>query len=298
MASSQTKLGKLGVGTADPIDKLLRFVEFDPGVTREQRVARGTAGTFYNDANLLRESRVLVTPTLQAEPTSVELAILLAWALGPASGTTYVPQVAVASRNIHWKPVAGEEFFLPNVGCDNFTLSASVGEPLSVSMDLVGTTYDDTRSDFPGSPTLDVSSGPFMLADCSAVGGAFSYGGTTRQPTGFTLRVSNNIDRNRFLNSLFLTRVQKLDQSFGITFEIPSGDNVSFWDTGSTPAAFVATFENINTGATLTISMPAVMFPSQSPRHPAGAEGMIAIDGQGFRTGGTGHPLTITLDQS
>lgn len=294
MASSRTKLGKLGMGTADPVSVLMGFMDFDPNVRKEMRVSPATVGTFYVDENRVRESRDTVLPTFTGEPTASELAFWLAWALGPASGTLYVPQVAVEARNIYWKPEIGDQFFLPGVGVDNFTLSATVGEPVTVTAEMVGTTADDTRNDFP-SLAPDVTTQPFMLSDLTATGGAFSFGGSTRQPNGFTLRIQNFIDRNRMYDSLTLTRVQKMDQAFNISFDVASGDNPALWKAGLASVAFSATFKNIVTGASLIITAPAVRFPAQSPRHARGGEGMVTIDGVCLRAGGSGHPLTANL---
>lgn len=300
MASSRSRLAKLGVGTADPVDTLLRFADFDPGIRRELRTIEGTYGNFYRDGNVVRESRVAITPTGTFEPTAAELAYLLAWGLGAGSGSgtvTYVPQVNVEARNIYWKPEVGDQFFIPSVGLDKLTLSAAVGEPLTASCEFVAMTYDDTRDNFPAI-TPDVTTQPFMLADLTAVGGAWTFGGSTRQPNGFSLRIDNMIDRNRYFNSLYLTRVQKLDQQFGLTFDVASGDNISLWDNGIAGVAFTATFVNINTGADFVITAPAIKFPGQSPRHVRGGEGMVSVDGMLLRSGGTGHPLTCTLSLS
>src|SRR5882724_4860198 len=184
MASSRSKLAKLGVGTADPVDTLLRFADFDPGIRKELRTVEGTYGSFYKDTNLVREVRRTVFPTGSFEPTAAELEYLLGWGVGAGTGSplvTYVPQVAVESRNIYWKPESGEQYVLPGVGVDTLTISASVGEPVAVSAEFVGTTYDDTRTNFP-SLTPDVTTFPFVLSDLTATGGAFTTGGTTRQP--------------------------------------------------------------------------------------------------------------------
>lgn len=297
--SSQSKLGKLAVGTTDPVDTFMRHVEFNPGVRREQRAIRGTAGIFYNDTNLVRESRRLVLPSIVAEPTSVELVTWLTWALGTPTGTTtktYNPQNTPNLLNFLWFPVNGDSFFLGSVGCNRFSLSASMGEPVVFTADGVGITHDITHTSFPAiSP--DVTSQAFMLADLTAVGGAFTLGGATLQPSAFGITVDNFIDMARFLNSLELTRIQKLDEAFGVSLTVPAGDPASgTWSSGmTTSVALTATFKNIVSGAILTITIPAIMFPAQTPRWTPGQEGMLTIEGSAYRTGGTGTPLTITL---
>lgn len=298
MPSSRTKLGKLGIGAADPVTTLLRFADFDAGIRRELVTAEGTSGTFYTDENLVRESRRSVTPSLVCEPTASELAVLLAWAFGPGTGSplvTYVPQVDAVLRYMYWRPEQGDQFFITDAAIDKMTISATVGGILNVSCEIVGRTFDDTRNDFPAI-TADFSTSPFVLSDLSASGGAFSFGGSSRQPNGFTVRIDNMIDRTRFLNSLTLTRVQKMNQGFGVSFDVPSGDNATLWKGGvAASVAMTATFTNEGTGADFTLTAPAIKFPGQSPRHARGAEGFVTIDGTAHRTGGTGHPLTALL---
>lgn len=298
MPSSRTKLGKLAIGDADPVDFLLRFADFDAGVRRELVTAEGTSGTFFTDDNLIREARRIVTPSLTCEPTATELMHLLGWGLGPGTGTpliTFVPQVDSVLKYMYWKPEQGDQFFITDAGMDKMTISATVGGILNVSCEIVARTFDTTRNDFPA-VVADFATSPFVLSDLSATGGAFVFDAATRQPNGFTLRIDNMIDRTRLLNSLTLTRVQKMNQGFGVSFDVPSGDNPGLWEAGVPESVgMTAVFTNEATGEEFTITAPAIRFPAQSPRHARGSEGFVTIDGTCVRVGGTGHPVTCFL---
>jgi hypothetical protein len=298
MASSQTRLGRLGMGTADPVNKFMRFKNFDAGVTRELKAFDGTAGTFVTDNYTVREVQQRVLPTLSTEPTAHELTTLLTWAFGTGTGSPAVaytiPTLNPTLFDMLWFPVAGDTFFLTGVGVDNFILRGQVGDILGVDIDGVGQTWDNTHNSFPAI-TPDETSQPFILADLTATGGAFSFAGNTMQPRGFTLRVAFGIDRERFLNSLTLTRVQYLKIEPTIEFEVPSGDNSGLWTAGIGDCSLTATFVNTNTSAILSVTAPTIRFPAQSPRHEPNAEGFVTVRGTCYRNAGSGSPVTLSL---
>jgi hypothetical protein len=299
--SSPSRLVKLGIGTADPVDTFLRFAEFDPGVRQELYTAEGIAGVFWRDPNQNRENRKIIQPRGRFEPTAAELNILLAWAIAVGTGTTtkiYTPDGTTGDlpvRNVHHFPSAGDPTFLSSVVVDTFTIGANSGEAVAVNATFVGVDFDVTHTSFP-SISPDITTAPFMLSDLSVTGGSFTFGGIARRPAGLSITVNNGVDKGRFLNSQTLTRLQKLDQSVTVALRFASGSNSALWYTGTvTPVGIVATFKNINTGSTFVITLPSVKFPAQSPVHAPNQEGMFDIAGETFRAGGTGAPVTFSV---
>lgn len=293
MAGAITALSKLGIGTGDPVDTALAFMDFAPGVTRELIDTNGTRGTFFPDKNRILENRKIVGPRLSGEPTATELAYLLEWVMGgsPTGSTTktYPWSNTPATRNLHFKPNAGEEWFLGSVGVDQCAFRTSSGQALSLDMGLVGRTYDATRSDFP-SLTYDITSQPFI---CSHL--VLSVAGSNRACRDFAFTVSGGIDRDRFLNSMNLTAVQRTSGRYVIGLSVPSGDNGSqFWTAGVAGCAVAATFTNPTTSSEFVISVANVMLQPASPEFQAGLEGYIALEGQ-CANNGTSNPVTITL---
>ncbi len=293
MAGSVTALAKLGIGASDPVDFGLNFTTFDPGVKRTLHDANGTRGTFWKDGNRFSEDRTIVAPRLSTEPTAPELAKILAWVMGgtPTGSTTitYPWSDTPASRNVHFKPKAGEEWFLGNVAVDQCTLSAQTGGGLTCDIDMVGQTYSSTRTDFPAI-TYDQTLQPFLLSKLT-----LTVGAVARACRSFTLNIQGGMDRDRFLNSQTLTALQRLSAGFGVTFDVPSGDNASqFWASGIAGAALTAVFVNASS-ATLTIDIANMKWEGDSPVHAAGSEGFLTISAQALRVG-TATPVTITLN--
>lgn len=294
MAGSPTALAKLGIGAADPVTSALNFSSFDVGVTRELIDTNGTRGKFWKDDTRTIENRKRVGPRLSTEPTAPELALLLEWIMGgtpTGSGTkTYPWSNTPAARFVHFKPVVGEEWFLSGVGVATGTLQAAVGGALSVDLDLVGQTYDATRTDFP-SLTYDTTLQPFILSHLVLV-----VGGVTRATRSFGFSVNGGIDRERFLNSMTLTALLRNDGSLSMSFEVPSGDNASqFWTSGIAGASAVATFTNPSTSAVLTITAPKLKWDAVAPNFAPASEGFIMIQGTPHSTAG-GEPVTVTLN--
>lgn len=294
MAGSQTALAKLGIGAADPVDFGLNFTTFDPGVKRTLHDSNGTRGTFWKDANRMNEDRRMVAPRLSTEPTAAELAKLLEWAMGgtPTGTTTktYPWSDTPLGWYVHFKPKAGEEWFLEEVAVDQLTLSAQVGGGLTADVDLVGKDYDSTRSDFP-SLSYDQTKQPFLLSRL-----ALLVGGVTRNCRSFSFNILGGIDRDRFLNSQTLTTLQRLSAGFGVTFEVPSGDNGSqFWASGLAGATLNAEFTTAG-GSAFEIDIANMKFEGDSPVHAAGSEGFITVSAQALRVGSS-TPVTLTVTQ-
>lgn len=297
MAGSITALAKLGVGAADPVDTALNFAGFDPGVTRELRDTNGTRGTFFKDGNRMAENRVTVYPTFSAEPTSPEIHTLMAWILsGTPTGTTtktYPFADTPTERFVHFKPNAGEEWFLTGCAVDTATLRATSGEPLSFDLNLVGRLYNDAHATLPAL-SYDVALKPFLLSML-----VLQVGGVTKNCRSIAISFNFMIDKSRHLNSLNLTATQKLGTVVGVSIEVPSGDNAGLWDDGIAGASLSAVFTNPTTSKILSFTFPDVRFPAQSPNHPPNAEGFLTLNAEAMRVGqtATDYPVTVTLTQ-
>lgn len=287
-------LARLAVGSADPVDKALNFSAFDPGVTVVLRDTNGARGTYDLDSNRNVPERNIVAPTWAGEPTAAELLFLLEWVMSgtPTGTTTKTFPFANAPKEwfVHYKPNAGNEWFLGNVAVDSFTLQSSQGEPLTAALELVGKTYDAARSDMP-TLSYDQTTRPFMLN-----GLVLSWGGGAIQCRGFTFRVMKNIDRGRHLNSMNLTDIVSQARHTTIAVEVPAGDNAAKWDDGipMAGASVVATFTNAG-GGVLTITLPLVRYQGRSPT-TSGEESWLTFDGEAYRSG-SGSPVTVTLTQ-
>jgi hypothetical protein len=292
MASSVTALARLGIGTTSTVDSALDYREFGPGIRRELRDMNGTRGSFNKFGNRVRVNRNVITPRLVAEPTVTEWTKYFPWIMdGTPTGTTtltYPMANTTAERFVHQAPAAGESYLLTGVAVDNATLRASSGEPLSLELDLLGRTYSDSPAAFPAI-TLDTVTQPFILSDL-----ILTVASVARECRDFSFMVRKNLDRNRYLNSLNLTRTQKLARQISCAISIPSGDNAATWNLGEAGATLTAVFTNPNSAAVLSISCIDWRFTPSSPDHPFNQEGFLALDGECYQSGST-EPVIITL---
>src|SRR5262245_31400927 len=205
MSAAITTLGKAIVAddtgfSTNP--RRIDFTDFDPGVSLELRDMNGTRGKYDKDAARVRHNRTHVEPRFRTEPTTLELATLLAWGLGgtPTGSptVTYPLGDSVPTRSVRFDPNQGKKWQMDTVGVCAITLRCSSGEPLTADLDLVGLTYSNPATAFPAG-SLDVSTQPLLLSDC-----VLTWNGSTRQFRDVGLSVRNNIDRGRFLNSVTL----------------------------------------------------------------------------------------------
>lgn len=293
MAAAITALGKLGIGDADPVTLRLDFTEFDPGVLQEFKDLNGTRGKYDKDTERVRPVRKVVGPRYRGEPTALEWAEILEWALGgtpTGSGTVTYPLGNTApAKYVHFAPNAGKQWKLSGVGVDVLTVRASSGDGVKCELDLVGQDFTNPSSSYPAID-LDVSTQPFLMTDC-----VLTWNSTARQIRDLTISVRNNIDRTRFLNSQTLTALYKLKREVVWSIELPSGDYDSLWDsgTGATGASLSAVFTNGN--QVLTLASTAVRFPPRNPTHPFQQEGMLRLEGEAYSAAGA-TPLTVTLN--
>lgn len=293
MAADITPLAKLGVGDTSTVDTRLDFTEFDPGVMQEFKDLNGTRGKFDKDTERNRIVRKSVSPRYRGEPTALEWATILPWALGGAptgSGTvTYPLGNSAPAKYVHFMPNAGKQWLLAGVGVDSLTIRSSAGEGVTCELDLVGLTYTNPSSSYP-SINLDVSTQPFLMTDC-----VLTWNSTARQIRELSLTVRNNIDRTRYLNSQTLTALYKLRREISWAVELPSGDYDALWDsgTGTTGASLSAVFTNGS--QVLTLASTGVRFPPRNPSHPFQQEGMLRLEGEAYSVAGA-TPLTVTLN--
>jgi hypothetical protein len=292
VAPSPTALAKLAVGPADPVTQFLNYAEFSPGVRTGLLDLNATRGTFDRDGNRVVVAREPVTPRFSSQPTAAEAAVLAEWGMGgtpTGAGTvTYPLGDNPVQKFVFFNPKAGETWFLSGVACDVLTVSAAVGEGLRFDLDLVGKTWDDTRADFPAGVVLDQTTRPWVLSSL-----VLTVGGVVRKTRGFTFQVNHHIDRERFLNSVSLTDIVKLDQEVTLSIDVPSGDNPGLWKLGVSTLALLAVFTNAG-GGVLNMSIPDVRFEPNSPEHPLRGEGFLRLSGQCYRVG-AGRPVTLTV---
>jgi hypothetical protein len=295
MAAAITTLARLGLGasaTESPVTRRLDFHDFDLGITTEFADMNGTRGKYDRDDGRVRANRKRVQPTLRCQPTAVELSYLLPWILdGTPSGTSYpLADTASTLRSLAYDPNGGSLWTLLNVAVDTAKFSCAEGNPLDVSLGLLGRDYAVSGS-FPAI-SLDLTTQPFLMIDCVA-----TIGGTPVQFREFSLEIAKNHDKERYFNSATLTAQNKLRRDVKWSLSSPYGDNASLFATAaSAGVAVVATFTN---GAvSLSFTSAAVRFEAKSPVSPFQQEVMLPLEGQAYSSDGTTTALATVLDST
>ena len=291
MAGYWGYVGQLGISASNPVDARYDFLSENLALSEEFIDTGGIRGTRSHVVERVRAGIRRVAGTITMQPTAVEWAALLPWILGAnASGTTYALADALSSRYVTVD--RGAKVFTYS-GCfvDSATIRASQGQPVRLTLNIVGS--DETvgnAASFP-SLTIDTTTNAFMFHDC-----VISIASVTYSSRDFELTINNHIDRERFFNSQVLsTATQAMDRSISCRFSLPYGDAVAAYNTGSSGVAVTNTFTN---GAvSLAFSLVKVCFPRRSPTWPGRAEVMLPLEGMAYRSGST-LELVTTLDST
>jgi len=234
--------------------------------------ANGLNGTRVGLAARTRRGNRQARGQLVTAPTPAELDLFLPWATGGTKSGNNIDVAETADVPARWLRTDrdGAVHLYDGVKVESFTLSASEGSPLQMTMQLAG--VDEADSTTPTSPTaLDVSAGPYMLTDCVA-----SIGGTTYQFRSFQLQCDNKLE-TRFNNSVTPTSIKSTGCTASVSLGLPYGDAAAVYGSALAGVAVVATFTNGNYSLAITCS--AV----QAPRTPLpfGSAGMLTLDWSG-----------------
>jgi hypothetical protein len=300
--SEISSLGQLVVAqnsgfTSNP--QRFNFIDFDPGVEIEFKDMNGNVGALDLLDSHVRENRITNISTLRLQPTPLELAYILQWALGgtpTGSGTlTYPLANTVPAYFIWYLPNQGTQWQLQNSAIDVMTIRGSSGEPLDVELKIVSQTYSNPSTGFPAE-TIDQTSPPFLFSD-SASGITFNSVSSTLLQD-FSLTVDNGIDKTRFLNSLTLTVLQKIIRTITWGINFPAGNYDSGWNAAlAAGTELIAVFTQPTGTAVLSLTSPAVRLKPKSPAIPLQREVFLRLEGRAFVDSGGDSVLTTTLHQ-
>lgn len=281
---------QLGIDTASTVTKRFDFQSESLACDEEFIDTNGLRGTRAHAVERLRQGNRRVGGQIRLQPTAVELANILEWILGGTkSGTTYPLADALTDRYVVVD--RGSKVFSYNgVVVDKCTIRGAQGEPLDVTLDVVG--KDETVGNsgtFP-SLTLDTTTGPFIFTDL-----AFSINATTVQAKEVEIVIDNKVDKDRFFNSQTATALYAMDRVITLKTSLPYGDANALYNTGVGGVATTATFTN---GATsLLFDFAKVAFPRKSPTVPGREEVMLPLEGTAYKSGTT-LELVTTLDST
>lgn len=290
MAAAQGFAALLGIGATSTVDKPLEFLSESLALDEELVDSNGIRGTRSHISEVVRQGIRRVGGNITLCPHPTELAALLPYILGAnASGTTFALAETLQSFYASVDRVL-KVFTYSGCVVSKAVFSGSAGQPLNLSLEIVG--IDESvgnAGSFP-SLTLDTTTTMYMFHDLVLI-----VGGTTYQCFDFELTIDNMVDAERFLNSQTRVSIPAQDRVVTLNTNLPYGDASAAYALSVGGVAVTATFTN---GATsLLFTLPKVQFPRKSPTVPGKSEIKLPLMGVARKSGST-KELEITLDST
>ena len=209
---------------------------------------------------------------LVTAPSPEELDLLLEWATGGTKTAGNIDVAESAGVPARWLRADrdGTVEIYSGVKVGSFTLSASEGSPLQMSLQLQG--IDEASSTSPTSPTaIDVDAGPYMFQEC-----VLSVDSTQYAFRQFSLQVDNRLEV-KVNNSPTPTAIHSTGCAAQVQLALPLGDASALYGSAVGGVAVVATFTNGN--YSLAITMAAVQAPKTEK--PFGTRGALDLTWNG-----------------
>ena len=286
----------MGIDSQNPVTVRYDFISESLVLDENFIDTDGLRGTRSRYIQNLRQGNRHVHGQIKLQPTALELSTLLPILLQgtpSGSGTVTYPLADAVTAGGFWVTVDRILKVYTYNGCqpDKITFTGRSGEPLELTVDIVG--VDETVAAAASFPSLniDVTTVPFIFTDLVMV-----VNSVTATCKDFELVIDNSIDKERFLNSPTLTAAYAMDRHVTMHTNVPYGDFSALYGTGVAGVAATATFTGPGTQV-LEFSMANIAFPRKSPSWTAGRqEEFLPLQGTALRSGAT-LECVVTLHQ-
>ena len=290
MGASVGFAGKLGISAANPVDASFDFVSESLRLAGANISHDGIHGLRGEQAERIRATNYSVGGGISMQPCPEELAALLPWAFGAvASGTTFALAETLPSRYVTIDRVA-KVFAYAGCVVNSATFEASEGSPMSLSLEVVGTTETVGNSGTFPSLTNTLTT-PFMFHDT-----AITIAGNSEAIKNFRLTVSNNlvVAYNNSQSASFIVPGPR-----SVTLELTTPYSSSETDLYALAVGGVAVVITLtNGGYSLVFTIAKWQVPTQSPTVGGkGSEIGLTLAGV-CRRSSTTQELVTTLDST
>jgi hypothetical protein len=292
MPASIGTYGKLGIGSANPVDKRLRYKDEDFVAKLGLMDGNAINGVLDKNIELVRDNEIRVDGPVNLMPNAVELSYLLEWILGgtpSGSGTVTYPLTQTNTLPEKYLTIDRviKVFTYQGVKVSRATFRATQNGPLELSLDLVGKSLasEDAAGAFPAI-SLNIANAPFIFRDL-----VMTVAGTTVKAKEWNLVIDNMLETDRFFNSQTLQSIDQPDRKITFSTSLPYGDyhalKAGFVAAGT---AVVATFTN--GAAVLSFSLVKVAIPYADPGTPGKSEIMLQAAGEAHSSSTTAALVT------
>jgi hypothetical protein len=291
--------GQFGIGDSTPVNHRFDIQRENFTLNENIKDCNGLRGIRSHSVERLRNSTRRVEGSVTFWPTANELVNLLPWIMaGTPSGTgtvTYPLGDVQPTKYVVIDRGAGVHTYN---GCmvDKAHFRSSQGEPLEVTLDIVG--LDETVGAAGSFPALDldIASAPFMYFDA-----AVTVGGVSVIGKDVELSIDNALNKDRYFNSPVLKATYPMDRIIEISTTLPYGDASALYGTGLAGNGAVIQFTFTDGAQVLTMTANNAKFPRNGPTMPGREEIMFPLRARCFRSGippGGTQELVLTLKPS
>lgn len=288
-------------GTLTACDLLINFSRFAKGFNENIVDTNALRGTLSNFANRERITHYNVAPSLEMNPTALELARLLDWTMGGApsgAGTITYPLGNGVRKLTAMYDDNNTVWHYDELAVSNFSIRSSANDPaLTASLNLLGKQCTPGAT-FPvglASSFVDSTTVPFQHTDTS---GAVMVNSTATLADSIELDFDMGLDPERFFNAQYLTEFVKRDRRLGVRLTYPYGEYPSLYNAASAEGVgipFVVTYTK--GGIALTFTYPSVIFPRTPVEIQGRTEVMHQLNGTAYRTNAS-EAVVVTLDST
>lgn len=299
MAANPGVGAKLGVGDANPITnstttgRLLDFQSESIAAVTSFIDGNGIKGIRSRYAARCRNGDIAVGGNITFNPVAADLAYLMQKVMGGASLTAptlanTIPSVVVQKQYVD----AGDVWSYPTMYIASMSISGSRGNPISVSMDLLGLTESQgspsgTGGTFPNL-TLDTSTTMLVFNDLS-----LSLGGSTEYAFDFNLTINNFLTEQR-VNSRNATAIFATDRVITLSCTVPEAD-ITYANFSDAALECIITLSNASQSAVFTL--PSVRFANQTAVVGGRDEIVFSLNGTAYRTAASAE-MTVAIDST
>ena len=282
---------RYAIGASAPTTKILEVMQFGIIGSIQNVRNQGARGTRSHFSTGIREGVKTCEGNVTLEPRVDELALLLPYILfGTPSGTTY--PLAEAPVEHVWDADLIEKAIRYS-GCvvNRATFRSSAGQPLSLTLDVIGKDWDDTIT-FPSLSNYSAYA-PFMHHDLVVEIDSLPY-----YPESLVIVVDNRV-QPMHRSSQTRRHLRPADRIITVSMQLGYSEDEQVLHQLSATAAKAGTFTYTNGAVSLAFATPALQTPKQtSPMQNRSAEISRQFQWQARAASAALDELVVTLDST
>lgn len=290
MGASACVFGQLGSATSGTADTPISFLSESLVKTGTHTTDDGIRGTRSEASERIRAGNYAVSGTLVCQPNYTELVDLLKWIGFSASGTSFTLTETLTSRDVTIDRV-GKVFTYAGCYVNRATLTSSEGQPLTLSLDVVGKTESvGNAGTFPG--LTHSLAAPYMHNTDST----FTLVSSARAVKSCSVTFDNMLIA-AFNNSQTASFIVPGGRKIMVDLVVPySSSETDLY--AQAVAGSAATIAYVQGNTSLSMAFATLQFPDRSPNMPNKyGEIVMSMSGQA-RKSSTTSECVITFDST